>query len=30
MLWSNGGPGSSSFYGFLNENGPYNVTTGGT
>jgi len=26
VLWTNGGPGSSSFYGFLSENGPYTVT----
>jgi vitellogenic carboxypeptidase-like protein len=30
VLWSNGGPGSSSFYGFLSENGPYTVTPSGT
>jgi vitellogenic carboxypeptidase-like protein len=30
VLWTNGGPGSSSFYGFLSENGPYTVTPSGT
>lgn len=29
VLWSNGGPGSSSFYGFLSENGPYTVDSSG-
>jgi carboxypeptidase C (cathepsin A) len=29
VLWSNGGPGSSSFYGFLSENGPYVVDPSG-
>jgi cathepsin A (carboxypeptidase C) len=29
VLWSNGGPGSSSFYGFLSENGPYTVQPSG-
>jgi vitellogenic carboxypeptidase-like protein len=29
VLWTNGGPGSSSFYGFLSENGPYTVTPAG-
>lgn len=26
IIWSNGGPGSSSFWGFFLENGPYTVT----
>lgn len=30
VLWTNGGPGSSSFYGSLSENGPYTVTPSGT
>lgn len=25
IIWSNGGPGSSSFWGFFLENGPYNI-----
>lgn len=29
MLWSNGGPGSSSFWGFFLENGPYQITPDG-
>jgi carboxypeptidase C (cathepsin A) len=29
VLWTNGGPGSSSFYGFLSENGPYRVSPSG-
>jgi vitellogenic carboxypeptidase-like protein len=29
ILWSNGGPGASSFYGFLSENGPYAVGADG-
>lgn len=27
ILWSNGGPGYSSMYGFFNETGPYKVTS---
>ena len=30
VLWSNGGPGASSFWGFFLENGPYNVDPDGT
>jgi vitellogenic carboxypeptidase-like protein len=30
ILWTNGGPGSTSFWGFFTENGPYMVTKGGT
>src|SRR4051812_22783752 len=30
VLWTNGGPGSSSFYGSFSENGPYTVTPSGT
>jgi vitellogenic carboxypeptidase-like protein len=26
IIWSNGGPGSSSFWGFFLENGPYDIT----
>jgi carboxypeptidase C (cathepsin A) len=29
IVWSNGGPGSSSFYGPLSENGPYEVDSSG-
>lgn len=29
VLWLNGGPGASSLYGFLLENGPYKVTEAG-
>lgn len=27
IIWLNGGPGSSSFYGFFTENGPYHIDT---
>lgn len=27
IIWLNGGPGSSSFYGFFTENGPYRIDT---
>lgn len=30
ILWTNGGPGSTSFWGFFTENGPYVVKPGGT
>ena len=30
ILWTNGGPGSTSFWGFFTENGPYSVNTDGT
>jgi vitellogenic carboxypeptidase-like protein len=29
ILWTNGGPGSTSFWGFFTENGPYVVKPGG-
>ncbi len=29
ILWSNGGPGSSSMYGFFSENGPYTIIPDG-
>jgi vitellogenic carboxypeptidase-like protein len=29
VLWTNGGPGSSSFWGFFTENGPYSVSKTG-
>ncbi len=29
ILWLNGGPGASSFYGFFAENGPYSINTEG-
>jgi vitellogenic carboxypeptidase-like protein len=29
ILWTNGGPGSSSFWGFLLENGPYIISSDG-
>jgi cathepsin A (carboxypeptidase C) len=29
ILWTNGGPGATSFWGFFTENGPYSVTDGG-
>ncbi len=29
ILWTNGGPGSTSFWGFFTENGPYSVSKGG-
>jgi cathepsin A (carboxypeptidase C) len=30
ILWTNGGPGSTSFWGFFTENGPYSVNPDGT
>jgi vitellogenic carboxypeptidase-like protein len=30
ILWTNGGPGATSFWGFFTENGPYVVQKGGT
>src|ERR1700734_610382 len=29
ILWTNGGPGATSFWGFFTENGPYTVKQGG-
>ncbi len=29
LLWSNGGPGASSMYGFFSENGPYTIGASG-
>ena len=29
ILWTNGGPGATSFWGFFTENGPYVVNEGG-
>jgi vitellogenic carboxypeptidase-like protein len=29
ILWTNGGPGATSFWGFFTENGPYTVQQGG-
>jgi carboxypeptidase C (cathepsin A) len=29
ILWSNGGPGASSMYGFFSENGPYTIDAAG-
>ncbi len=30
LLWTNGGPGASSMYGFFSENGPYTVAPSGS
>lgn len=30
ILWTNGGPGATSFWGFFTENGPYRVSTDGS